>query len=244
MIQSLRSNVETRWSATSKAVDEIVARRFAYRHELLDREELEESEEEGEGEASAPPKRVVIRAATCPPQDIIFTVPEDARAGQPVCVQGPHGPILIPLPEEAEPGKEFSWRLGPNDHYSVDVPEDLEEGGVVEFKGMHNETLHAVVPEGKKGGDTFMVSPPVIMVQVPQNAKPGQELTYMSPLQLPMLTRVPEGMSPGQYFPALYELPKEGQAPHQAQVTESPNDKTDESPSGEGPTEEDQLIVE
>jgi len=156
---------------------------------------------------------------------------------------------MIALPEDVKPGEEFSWRLGPPNHYNVDVPEGAKPGEMVEFMGQNGESLHASIPQGLKVGDKFQVSPPVVMVQVPQGAKPGQELIYTSPFQESLITHVPEGLTAGQYFAALFGIPKpltETEAPQDGEPPEAkePTDPLDGVNAFEEPTEEDQLVVE
>jgi len=170
------------------------------------------SEDSSDDEA---PKKGIPMAQTTHPQTLSFMAPDDAAPGGPVCVQGPHGPIKIPLPADVQPGKPVSVRLGPPDHYTIPVPEGAEPGTTVHFTGEQGETLHAVVPQGLKAGDELKVSPPVLLVQVPPKTKPGQQVAYVSPFGHRLVTVVPSGLSPGHYFSALYEIPQQNQ-PQQA----------------------------
>jgi len=245
--EGVRDKLGEKWSKTIEIIEDRVIQHFPYRHQQLERDDLDDS-----GDEETPSR---MQAKTAPPQDLKFVVPEDAQPGSPICIQGPHGPILVPLPDDALPGKECVWRLGPSHHYTVDVPEGSEAGCMVEFKGMNGESLHSLVPEGLKAGDQFKVSPPVVMVQVPVGAKAGQELTYLSPSQQPLLTHVPEGFPPGHYLPALYEVPMpqsqdavQGlQAAPEAEKDDNAN-AADRGKAGEAGAEEanetDQFVVE
>jgi len=151
-------------------------------------------------------KRTIPMAKTTHPQTLNFEAPMDAAPGKPVCIQGPHGPIMIPLPDDVKPGQPCAIRLGPQEHYTIPVPEGVEPGGMIEFKGAQGEMLHAILPPGLKAGDEFKVAPPVILVQVPAGAQPGQQVAYVSPLGQQLFAQVPPGLSPGHYFSALYEV--------------------------------------
>lgn len=235
-----------RIGSTAKVVDEIVAHRFPYRHRQIEREPLESDDDSSEDN--------LPWAKTTFPQDIKFTVPEDVQAGAIVCIQGPHGPIRVQLPEDAEPGKDFSWRLGPPDQISVDVPEDVEPGTFVQFMGENGEALCAPVPKGLKPGDKFSVGPPVIMVQVPKDAVAGSEVVFMSPFGERLGAKVPEGLSQGQYFPVSFNMPQQAPAPvtgedvttQPEQDSKSPQKKANDEAHDdeEEPTENDQLVVE
>jgi len=167
------------------------------------------SEEDSDDEAH---RKEIPIANTTHPQTLRFMAPDDAVAGSPVCVQGPHGPIKIPLPADVQPGKPASVRLGPPDAYTIPVPAGAEPGTTVHFTGEQGEMLHAVVPQGLKAGDELKVSPPVLLVQVPPKARPGQQVAYISPFGQKLVTVVPSGLSPGHYFSALYEIPQQNQA--------------------------------
>jgi hypothetical protein len=171
----------------------------------------------------APPGRDVLVAETALPQDLTFCAPKDGwvKAGQRVCVQGPHGPTMVSLPEGVKPGKQCTVRLGPEDDFSsvsVSVPKDAEPGAPVQFTGKNGEFLQAQVPEGKKPGDTFQVMMPLIMVRVPKGAVAGTEVMFQTPQEKQVrFTAVPNGCSAGSYFPVLlqeqFEKPPKAEQP-------------------------------
>jgi len=149
-------------------------------------------------------------ANACLPQELHFVAPQDAVAGQPVCLQGPHGdPIMVPLPEGAEPGKPSSVYLGPSANFLVVVPEDAAPGHVVIFKTENGEELHTVVPPGKMPGDTLEIVPPVALIQVPHGVKSGEEVIYTTPQGIQAIVKVPPGYTPGNYFATLLPVPPE-----------------------------------
>lgn len=156
-------------------------------------------------EASYQPGRKILRALAAHPQDFRFVAPEGVKPGEPVCVEGPHGPLMLPLPNDAVPGKECSIRFGPPSQYKVVVPDGASPGSIVTYKGCDGEELRTVVPPGMKPGDEFDVSPPVLMLRIPDEANPGDEMLYEAPDRRQLIIRVPQGMGPGQYFAASLE---------------------------------------
>merc|ERR1719181_2547300 len=93
----------------------------------------------------APPGRDILVAECTLPQELSFKAPNtNVQPGQNVCVQGPHGPILVPLPEGVRPGQQCTIRLGPQadyGSYQVTVPEDASPGSHVQFQGKDGEIL-------------------------------------------------------------------------------------------------------
>jgi len=155
---------------------------------------------------AAPPGVRVFRALTAVPQDLSFTVPPNCRAGQPVCMQGPHGPIRVPLPQGYQRGERCTIRFGPSVLHQVAVPKGSRPGDTVKFEGTNGEQLEAVVPIGKESGDYFEVSPPVLMVQVPDGAVEGDLLCFDNPAGVEVRARVPKGIKPLQYFAARIDM--------------------------------------
>merc|ERR1712032_692610 len=103
-----------------------------------------------------------------PPVSLEFQVPENHEVGKPVCVQGPHGPLYVPVPSGVKPGESASLWLGPTESLEVTVPEGAKPGDAVKFSVCNGaECAEAAVPHGKEVGDTFKVVPSVMMVQMP-----------------------------------------------------------------------------
>merc|ERR1719343_1162308 len=143
----------------------------------------------------------MIRWAKCTaPVDIAFDLPEELGQDQKVvCINGPHGPLHVPVPEGTAPGERVTIRIGPASTLRVSVPEGSAEGDVVTIEGPSGP-LQAVVPHGLKPGDTFHVSPPVLMVQVPTGAVGGERVKFLAPGGRERMADVPKGALPGQYF--------------------------------------------
>eukprot|EP00450_Noctiluca_scintillans_P022268 CAMPEP_0194530300 /NCGR_PEP_ID=MMETSP0253-20130528/67220_1 /TAXON_ID=2966 /ORGANISM="Noctiluca scintillans" /LENGTH=198 /DNA_ID=CAMNT_0039375519 /DNA_START=20 /DNA_END=613 /DNA_ORIENTATION=- len=112
------------------------------------------------------------------PQDLTFDVPRDWTHGDPVTIQGPHGPLQVPLPHNTRRGDKVTVPLGPSITYTVNVPDAIEDGGVVPFRTDDGQTWEVPVPPGKRPGDTFEVYPPAIMVEVPRGANPGDRVAF------------------------------------------------------------------
>jgi hypothetical protein len=142
----------------------------------------------------------IFHAQTTLPQELSFVVPEDHRRGDPVCVSGPHGPLLLPVPESARSGDHLTVRLGPTASYRVPVPPGKGPGDPVSFDGDGGEQLQVSVPEGMKPGDIFEVTQPSLMVQVPLKAVEGDQLVFSAPDGRELSALVPPGLQPGQYF--------------------------------------------
>jgi hypothetical protein len=146
--------------------------------------------------------RVFCANATAP-LELHFLVPLEHTPGEPVCICGPHGPMLVAVPRGVAPGEEATVRLGPNDTRSVTVPEGSQPGDEVDFENDRGEMVKVLVPPDKLPGDTFKVSPPSAMVQVPDGANPGDKVVFISPADgLNLSATVPSGASAGSYFAA------------------------------------------
>lgn len=73
---------------------------------------------------------------------------------------------------------------------------------MVKFEGTNGEALEAPVPDGKGPGDFFEVSPPVLMVQVPEGAREADVVTFSNHMGVEVRALVPKGIRPSQYFAA------------------------------------------
>eukprot|EP00933_Yihiella_yeosuensis_P074396 TRINITY_DN83315_c0_g1_i1.p1 TRINITY_DN83315_c0_g1~~TRINITY_DN83315_c0_g1_i1.p1 ORF type:complete len:233 (+),score=48.82 TRINITY_DN83315_c0_g1_i1:108-806(+) len=139
-------------------------------------------------------------ALTTHPQDLFFHVPEDARVGEVLTIRGPHGPMPVPLPEDAEPGKLYKLKIRPNADFKVSVPQHWRPGDKVDFEGPNGQHLVVDVPPGYRAGDQFDVTPPTAMVQIPEHARPGDKLVFNSMDCKPMEAEVPSDLKPLHYF--------------------------------------------
>mmetsp|Transcript_42746 Transcript_42746/g.118016 ORF Transcript_42746/g.118016 Transcript_42746/m.118016 type:complete len:199 (+) Transcript_42746:120-716(+) len=147
----------------------------------------------------------VFRARSALPQELSFVVPDDHEPGGLVCVSGPHGPLLMPVPRGVGPGERAVVRLGPKDSHTLTVPDGFRSGDVIDFEGPAGERLQVTVPPGRLPGDTFEVTPPTLMVQVPLGAAPGDKVVFAAPDGCDLTATVPGGTAEGSYFAALLE---------------------------------------
>jgi len=153
-----------------------------------------------------------------PPMELTATVPEKHEEGQKVTIAGPHGPIEAVPPKDAKPGSQFVYRLTPMYEFRVEVPPGAKPGLQIELTRRDGVRVAIGVPPNLKPGDFFEVLPPALIVRVPDDAKAGDYLVFR-PVVAPgetmpphvakswIRTRVPEGLEPGQYFPARLPLP-------------------------------------
>lgn len=169
---------------------------------MPDRIELMEEDMELGVIQSRPPKSEprVFHARSTPPVELAFVVPEDMLPGDSVCVSGPHGPLLMKVPDGSRPGQPCSVRLGPTATFKVTVPEGRGPGDLVNFEGREGQQLQVPVPDGKVPGDVFEVTPPALMVQVPEAATPGDRLVFFHPDGRELAAVVPIGTEAGQYI--------------------------------------------
>eukprot|EP00746_Dinoflagellata_sp_MGD_P168157 gnl/MRDRNA2_/MRDRNA2_99379_c0_seq1.p1 gnl/MRDRNA2_/MRDRNA2_99379_c0~~gnl/MRDRNA2_/MRDRNA2_99379_c0_seq1.p1 ORF type:complete len:202 (+),score=41.26 gnl/MRDRNA2_/MRDRNA2_99379_c0_seq1:83-688(+) len=150
----------------------------------------------------------ILEAESTEPCELQVKVPLDYKAGDPVCFQGPHGPLAITPTEDREPGDIITVRLAPPATYEVKVPPNAKPGERVSFSPDDGgPDIEAVVPEHKKPGDTFQVTPSAVMVQVPENAKEGTTLRFKIKGVAKQVANadtatavVPKGLSAGAYF--------------------------------------------
>eukprot|EP00931_Biecheleriopsis_adriatica_P036026 TRINITY_DN20772_c0_g1_i1.p1 TRINITY_DN20772_c0_g1~~TRINITY_DN20772_c0_g1_i1.p1 ORF type:complete len:338 (-),score=81.69 TRINITY_DN20772_c0_g1_i1:246-1175(-) len=117
-----------------------------------------------------------------------------------VCVAGPHGSLPVAVPKRASPGSLVKVRIGPKIAFRAVVPADLKEGDMMALKLPNGDLMQVAVPEGKKSGDEFDISPPVIMVQVPQGGRSGLVVEYDNHEGKKCTTSIPKDVVAGQYF--------------------------------------------
>eukprot|EP00928_Gymnodinium_smaydae_P054933 TRINITY_DN38616_c0_g1_i1.p1 TRINITY_DN38616_c0_g1~~TRINITY_DN38616_c0_g1_i1.p1 ORF type:complete len:430 (-),score=123.12 TRINITY_DN38616_c0_g1_i1:142-1431(-) len=151
------------------------------------------------------------------PAAILLTVPENAKAGDRISFPGPNGVMMqAVIPEGKAAGEKFEAQLAappPPSHVTLTVPEGAEEGKEVGFVLPGGEHMKAVVPPGKKPGDTFQVQlqPPrpahaPWKVKVPEDGKPGDPVTFDGPYGQRVTATVPhpkegeEALKPGDTF--------------------------------------------
>jgi len=108
------------------------------------------------------------------------------------------------------------YRLAPKPEFRIQVPPNHLPGDSVTFTREDGVGVSVPVPPGMQPGEMFEVTPPVLMVRVPEGATPGTRLIFhRQGCGPPEETRewirceVPAGVAPGKYFAA--RIPKPGQ---------------------------------
>lgn len=157
------------------------------------------------------------------PVEFKCQVPKDWEAGKPISIQGPHGPLLVEPPPNAVAGMGFGWKLAPPPDYKVEVPPDGKPGGQIIHRRSDGVDIAFTVPKGAKPGNIFEVSPPVLMVQMPANSAPKDQVIFRASTGGKAKgdeefsdwyrANIPEGLSPGCYFAARLPPPKEATRP-------------------------------
>jgi len=115
-------------------------------------------------------------------------------------INGPCGPLGVQVPPDKGPGDECSIFLGPSESCEVVVPENCKPGDTVTFED-DMFSFEVSVPPGKLPGETFLASPPMMMVQVPEGAQFGDEVVFQVNGRR-LCADVPEGFAPGTFFAA------------------------------------------
>jgi hypothetical protein len=116
--------------------------------------------------------------------------------------------LTYPLPQGYQPGDNCTFVLGPkNCMEPLVVPEGKWPGDTITFEGPDGKEAKATVPKGLQPGDVFEIMPPVVMVQVPHDVLPGDEVIFSIPAEANVQdnsdrrTYVPKGLQSGMYFP-------------------------------------------
>merc|ERR1712232_1472357 len=134
------------------------------------------------------------------PIELAYVVPASAKPGQDVCVQGPHGPLMVKLPEGSKPGEPVKVRVGPAVLFQATVPSGKSPGDEMVLALPDGTQIQITIPEGKAEGDVFQFTPPVLMVQVPEGAREGTEVRFRTPTGHEQTAIVPAGVPEKQYF--------------------------------------------
>merc|ERR1711924_21835 len=141
------------------------------------------------------------------PHDITFKAPKGCSPGQMLSVKGPHGPLMVQMPQGVKPGKRITVRLAAPHMHEVFVPVGANPGDKVIFLDENDNEVEAVVPKGKKPGQVFHVSPPVVLVPIPAGSLAGDQLSFTVPDRSngpgkykACIASVPPSMGPGQYI--------------------------------------------
>mmetsp|Transcript_42067 Transcript_42067/g.122042 ORF Transcript_42067/g.122042 Transcript_42067/m.122042 type:complete len:248 (+) Transcript_42067:90-833(+) len=163
-----------------------------------------------------------IEAVAIPaPVMIEIQVPSgNHQPGEPLFINGPDGPIRVHLPRDAAPGSSLRIKIAPRPEYRIEVPPGAGPGWLVRFSNQDGVEVAVPVPPGLQTGDFCEVSPPALMVRVPEQAKPGDFVFFKrrAPLDSPTKggatsvmefyrAQVPEGCQPCDFFSAIIPKP-------------------------------------
>lgn len=146
------------------------------------------------------PKPGEVQTVATPPLEIIAVVPEGFQPGIPITVPGPHGSLLLEAPVDATPGAQLVFMLGPLPDFQITVPAGVKGGMSMHFMTAVGDRIAIHVPEGLYCGDVFPVTPPALMVQVPEGAKTGDSVVFCA--QAPKLQDSAWKNVDGQWFRA------------------------------------------
>jgi len=158
------------------------------------------------------PRGEMLAPATLP-IEFAATLSPNFKPGEAFTIQGPLGPIKVNPPDDAEPGMTLKYRLAPRPDFRVQVPQGARPGSEVKFQRHDGVEVSVLVPEGLAPGETFDVTPPSLMVKVPDGASAGDILAFQLPPTGPQVPPqwfrgpVPEGLEAGKYFTARLPMP-------------------------------------
>merc|ERR1719343_533431 len=138
----------------------------------------------------------VKRTRAMLPGYVKFQVPADGKPGATIVVDGPHGKLSVRLRDDAKPGDEAAFWLGPSMAYKFIVPEDKAPGDSLEFD-FNGNRIQVQVPSDKKPGEEFNFIPPVLMVHAPKGSKAGDVVIYTRPDGKEQTACIPEGIQTG-----------------------------------------------
>lgn len=138
-----------------------------------------------------------------PPQELSYVVPSGAKPGDIIPIQGPNGPLHVPVPSGKYAGDQCVFMFAPRDsQLQVTVPDGAKVGDSIPVHANGMEPMAVNVPPDLAPGDTFTVSKPVVMVQVPHGARAGDQVAFHAPDGRPLVAVVPGGFPVGTWFSA------------------------------------------
>merc|ERR1719468_75004 len=100
------------------------------------------------------------------------------------------------------------YRLRPEPELRVEVPPGASPGTTLNFERPDGTRIGIPVPPGKQPGEHFEVTPPALMVLVPDDAQPGDWVVFAAPAPPAAQERqwfrakVPAELQLGRYFAA------------------------------------------
>jgi len=118
-----------------------------------------------------------LQALACPPLEFTVKLPKDYASGEPIRAKGPHG-IISFNKQDAKPGETYSFKIAAPPDVRITVPKDYKKGSSLVFDRADGVRISVAVPCGLGPGQTFDVTPPVLMVKVPEGAKAGDPVVF------------------------------------------------------------------
>jgi len=191
------------------------------------------------------PASIGKEAASMWPADVELAVPEGWKEGEKVAAQGPHGRVLFEVPADTKPGATQVFRLRPAPDLLLEVPKGASEGQEIFLERKDGTRITIAVPKGKAPGDTFEVTPPAVMVLVPEEAKAGDVVCF--PLPGPpskqwFSATIPDELVLGAYFAARLPPPDGfvgGETGENAASPKAASETTSTGPTDESPVSDD-----
>lgn len=156
------------------------------------------------------------------PQDLHVRVPDgfNLQRDQLLPVAFPHGEQRIKLPPKPKNG-DWTYRLGPKPDFKATIPAGVLQGGKMQFHRKDGLSIFVPVPKNLGPGDSFFVTPPSLMVRVPEHRRPGDLVVFQHPADskaaselgkagkaLVYRARVPEKIRSDGYFAVRLPVPK------------------------------------
>lgn len=174
-----------------------------------------------------------VEAFAMLPGALEVAVPPGWKPGDKVPAQGPHGKILLELPETCAAGATIQYQLKPGPDLVVEIPEGASAGSQLTFEREDGTRIRVEVPKGKQPGEHFEVRPPSLMVLVPEGVEAGSYVVFRAPgadhasRKVWFRAQVPGQLQLGRYFAA--RMPPPGKAPASPGKKRSTKDKCDEA---------------
>uniref|UniRef100_A0A6U6L6F3 Uncharacterized protein n=1 Tax=Zooxanthella nutricula TaxID=1333877 RepID=A0A6U6L6F3_9DINO len=140
-------------------------------------------------------------AFASPPGLLEVAVPQNYKYGDKVLMRGPHGTLLAQLPAEAQPGTTFRYPLRPAPEFNLEVPTGKAYSDSILLRMEDGRDVVVDIPRGAAPGDSIPVSPPCMIIQVPENVSVGQSVQFETNCGW-FASVVPDSLQLGRYFAA------------------------------------------
>merc|ERR1719443_1096491 len=129
-----------------------------------------------ESEELSKESRTLPEAQTMPPLELTVTIPLDHDLFKPLVLGGPHGPISMPVPDNAYGGMKATLRIAPEPDFTLKVPEEFEDGAPVVFALPDGRQITTAVPPGLRPGDQVRFQHDGVWraSEVPAGCRPGR----------------------------------------------------------------------